>query len=148
MQKIITFQWFNLEKLAKIPILGPFQASLGQFGPILPQNGQKKIFRKKWTPSHFNIYYSLPSCKKSENFNDWISRKSQKTLKMGHFGPLLPQNGPKIFFSENRAPSLFEDYNFASSCKKSENFNEPISRKTHNRRTNEHEVGPSKTSNT
>ena len=83
------------------------------------------------------LFRPLPSCKKSESFNNWILRKSQKTLKMGHFGPLLPQNGPKFFFSENRAPSLFEDYNFTSSCKKSENFNEPISRKTHNRRTNE-----------
>ena len=48
--------------------------------------------------------------------------------------PFWPKTGKKIF-SKNPAPSLFDDYSFASSCKKLENFNEPISRKTHNRQT-------------
>ena len=108
---------------------------LGQFGPVLAQNGPKKFFPKKWIVSHFNIYYSSNSCKKSENSYDSISRKSQKTLFLGHFGPILAQNGPKKFFSKNWAPSLFDVYSFAPSCKKSKNFNDPILRKAHNGQT-------------
>ena len=40
------------------------------------------------------------------------------------------------FFFENRAPSHFGIYHFASLCQKSVITNEPISRKIHNRRTN------------
>ena len=47
---------------------------------------------------HFNIYDPLTSCKKSENFNDWILRKSQKKLFLGHFCPIWPKTGQKIFF--------------------------------------------------
>ena len=36
---------------------------------------------------------------------------------------------------KNPAMSLYDDYIFASSCKKSENFYEPISRKAGKRRT-------------
>ena len=48
--------------------------------PILAQNGQTRFFWKKWILPYFITYYSLTPCKKWENFNDWISRKSQKTL--------------------------------------------------------------------
>ena len=71
MQKIITFQWFNLEKLAKIPILGPFQASLGQFGPILPQNGQKKFSEKN---EHRHILTTIIL---------YLHAKNQKILTIG-----------------------------------------------------------------
>ena len=45
--------------------------------------------------------------------------------------------GRKKIFPENRAPSLFGHYHFASLCQKSEKTNEPIPRKAGNRRTNE-----------
>ena len=38
--------------------------------------------------------------------------------------------GPKHFFFENRAPSLFSVYGPLSSCKKAEQTNDPIPRKT------------------
>ena len=51
---------------------------LGEFGPILAQNRPKKIFQQKSILSHFNIYYSLTSCKKSKKFDDKILRKLEK----------------------------------------------------------------------
>ena len=57
------------QKFAKKPIYGPFQ---GVKIPFLAQNGPNRFFRKKWILPHFNIYYSLTPCQKSENFNDWI----------------------------------------------------------------------------
>ena len=43
---------------------------------------------------------------------------------------------PKLF-SENRGPSHSRVFNYASSCKKSEKFNEPITRKAGNEKSNE-----------
>ena len=43
--------------------------------------------------------------------------------------PILAQNGRIRIFSKNPASSLFKFDDFTSSCKKSENSNEPISRK-------------------
>ena len=111
-------------------------------GPFWPKTGQKDFSEKN---EHRHILTSIILYFHAKNqivFNDWISRKSQKNPKNGPFwAPFAPKRAQIYFFSENRASSLFEDYNFASSCKKSENFNEPILRKTHNRRTDERRDG-------
>ena len=80
----------------------------------------KKNAKLKWLQ---NFHATKFSCNKVFN------RKLQNW-------PILGQNGPNFFSSENLAPSHCEYYRFASSCKKSLNFNEPISRKTLYRRTN------------
>ena len=58
--------------------------------------------------------------------------KSKKPVFQTFFGPNLPKN----FFFENRASSHSRVYSHAPLCQKSENFNEPISRKASNERTN------------
>ena len=52
--------------------------------------------------------------------------------------PILAQNGRIRFFSKNRASSLFKLDDVTSSCKKSENSNDPISRKALYKHTYEH----------
>ena len=69
----------------------------GNFGPILAQNGPKNYPKKFFLHSYPNIYYFIASYKKSENFNSPKSRKWQKAIFRGHFGPILAQNGPKNF---------------------------------------------------
>ena len=123
-----------LRKSQKTLFLGQKSAIMGQYGP-------KKIFRKKRTPSPFNNYYFLLSCKKSENFNDKMLRKLQKTLFSGQKSAIMAQNGQIRFFFKNRAPSLFKLGNFLSSCKKSEKSNEPILRKPPDERTDERTDG-------
>ena len=96
---------------------------MGQYEP-------KKIFRKKQTPSPFNNVYFQPSCKKSENFNEQILRKSHKTLFLGQKSAIMGQYGPKKIFRKKQTPSPFNNFYFLPSCKKSENFNEQILRKS------------------
>ena len=67
------------------------------FYAFLGLNLTKKFFFKNWTAPYCRIYVSPSFCKKSEKTNDKISRKSQKTSFLGHFGPKLVQ---KIFFSK------------------------------------------------
>ena len=63
--------------------------------------------------------------------------KSKKPV----FQPFFDPNLPKICFFENRAPSHSRVYSHAPLCQKSENLNEPISRKAGNRRTDERTNG-------
>ena len=59
---------------------------------------------------------------------DWFLHNDKKY-------PILPQNGQTRFFLKNRASSLFKLDDFTSSCKKSENSYDPISRKALDKRT-------------
>ena len=54
------------------------------------------------------------------------------TMKNDEKYPILAQNGQIRFFSKNRASSLFKLDDFTSSCKKSENSYDSISRKANN----------------
>ena len=72
---------------------------------------------------------TLLSCKKSEKINDPIFHKVQKNPFYRRF---LAQICPKKYFFENRAPSHSRVYSHAPLFQKSENFNEPISRKASN----------------
>ena len=78
---------------------------LGQFGPILAQNGPKNLPKKKLMLSYLNNYYFVSSCKKSENFSRSVARKLRKTLFLGKFGPKIRHFGPKrankIFFEKS-----------------------------------------------
>ena len=60
---------------------------------------------------------------------------------MGKFGPYLPKFGPKKFFFEIWASSLFLTYLRLVSCKKSKKSYERFPRKTPDRRTNERTNG-------
>ena len=93
-----------------------------------------RFFREKLFRPFFRRPYPLTLSKKSEKTNEAILQKAQKTLFLGHFGPKYAEWD---FFFENRAPSHFGLYHFASLCQKSEITNEPISRKVYNRRTDE-----------
>ena len=102
---------------------------LGQFGPILAQNGPKNLPKKNLMLSYVNNYYFVRSCKKSENFSNSMVRKLRKTLFLGQFGPILAQNGPKNLPKKNLMLSYLNNYYFVSSCKKSENFSHSMARK-------------------
>ena len=68
--------------------------------------------------------------------------RSKKPLKMGQFGPFSRKTGQK-FFDRTIGLRHFLRTIVLYHHAKNQNFNELISRKTHNRRTNEHcEVGP------
>ena len=56
---------------------------------------------------------------------------------LGQKSAIMAQIRQIRFFQKNRAPSLFKLDHFATSCKKLGNLNEPISRKAHNKRTDE-----------
>ena len=58
-------------------------------------------------------------------------------MNLGKFGPYLPKFGPKKFFFEIWASSLFFTYLRLVSCKKSKKSYERFPRKTPDRRTNE-----------
>ena len=66
---------------------------------------------------YLNNDYFVSSCKKSENFNQSMVKKSQKTLFLGQFWPILAQNGPKNLPKKNLMLSYLKNYYFASSCK-------------------------------
>ena len=111
-----------LRKWQKTLFLGRKSAIMGQYRP-------KKFFRKKQTLSPLNNYYFLPSCQKSENFNEKMLRKSQKTLFLGQKSAIMGQYGPKKIFRKKRTQSPFNNYYFLPSCQKSENFNDKMLRK-------------------
>ena len=81
-----------------------FDPNWGTFWPL----GPKAEFCQIWVIHQFVslliTYYHKKNKKKT---NDRILRKSQKTLKMAHFGPILTPNTPIMHFFENRAPSVF-----------------------------------------
>ena len=120
-QKILTIRyWENSEKPYFGAILGPFWPKMDQ-----------KIYRKyNLMLSYLNIYYFVTSCKKSENFNKSMERKSQKHLFWGQFGPILAQNRQKNLSKKNLMLSYLNSYYFVSSCKKSENFSHSMARKS------------------
>ena len=74
---------------------------LGQKSAIMGPKWPKKIFQKKRTLSLFSNYYFLPSCKKSENFNEQILTKSQKTQFLAQKSAIMGQYGPKNFSDKN-----------------------------------------------
>ena len=102
-----------------------------KMGPGCPRN----FFYKFWTLSLCFLYQKTLSCKKSKKSNDPISRKLRKSRFLGKFGPKMGPGCPRKFFFKNRAPSHSRIHENLSSCKKLEKTNDPISRKTHNRRT-------------
>ena len=112
-----------MEKIAKKAIFGQIWA---HFGP----KPAKKFTEIFFQLSYLNIYYFLSSCKKSENFSHSMARKSQKTLFLGQFGPILAQNGPKNLSKKKIMLSYLNNYYFVSSCKKSENFSSSTARKS------------------
>ena len=115
---------------------GPDQPNCpAHFCPFCPKKGQRDFFLKNLFWPLFTPYCPLTSCKKSEKTNDSIFFKVSKTLFRAHFGPFWPKKGPRDFFFENRAPSLFSLYGPLTSCKKSEKTNDTILRKTPDRRT-------------
>ena len=71
--------------------------------------------------SYLNIYHFVTSCKKSENSNKSMVKKSQKIL---FLAPFWPKTGQKKFMLSY--PNI---YHSISSCKKSENFNKSMVRK-------------------
>ena len=88
-------------------------------GPFWPKSGSKNFLKKNLMLPYPKIYYFASSCKKSENFNQSTVRKSQKTLFLGQFGPILAQNGPKKIFRKKKSIlSHFKIYYSLTSCKK------------------------------
>ena len=89
----------------------------------------KKFFCENLLRPSFTYDDTLLSCKKIRKINDPIFHKVQKTRYLAvFFGSNLSKN---IFF-EIRAPSHSRVYSHAPLCQKSENLNEPISRKANN----------------
>ena len=108
---------------------------LGKFTPKMGPGCPRNFFYKFWTLSLCFLYQKTLSCKKSKKSNDPISRKLRKSHFLGKFGPKMGPGCPRKFFFKNRAPSHSRIHENLSSCKKLEKTNDPISRKTHNRRT-------------
>ena len=90
--------------------------------------GRKIFFSKTGLAHILGINNTHLLCKKLGKTNDKISRKSPKPVFPAYFRHFRP-----VF--NNRAPSHFGHYHFASFCQKSEKTNEPISRKAGNRHT-------------
>ena len=106
--------------------------------PILAQNRRRKIFRKI-DPCHILIHIIFYLHAKNQKI---LMTKFWENCKKPYFWAILGQksaimakNGPIRFFSKNRALSRINYYGFATSCKKSENSNEPIWRKLSDART-------------
>ena len=110
------------------PLFGPKNAT------FWPKMGQMRFFWTLGTLSNFHTNYFLTSCK-LDNFNDTISKKLQKNLFLGQKSAIMAKNRKIRFFPENRPQSLFKLNGCASSCKKSENSNEPFLRKAPDKRT-------------
>ena len=82
-----------------------------------------KFFLAKLLITYLKYYISLVSYQKSEKSNDWLPRNARKCI---FFTPISPFLAKKIFFFENRAPSVFRSSKKLPWYQKSENSNEPF----------------------
>ena len=94
------------------------------FWQIMPQTKAQHFFSALWPLPPARYHRSLLPYAILANSNDFLSRKSQKTSFLAHFGPFLPKFGPQHFFFENRASSLFSTPVTLTSCKKSKKTND------------------------
>ena len=99
---------------------------------IFPAFSAGKKFFLKIGLCHVLAIANMHLCAKCQK-----TEKLEKMPKNRFFRHISGIFGRERSFFENRAPSHFGHYYFASLCQKSEKTNEPISRKAGNRRTDE-----------